>query len=100
MQRQDEQGIHVEPDDVDLCAACHTSGDGDHWIDCDICHNWFHIRCAGIKMDRLQIPLENFVCKLRIVVLLHDVSRYFFADVTLLLLPTCSAFITRNSWYK
>lgn len=41
------------------CLKCHRGVDNLIMIDCDICHQWFHIRCVSISPE--QIPL-NWSC--------------------------------------
>ena len=53
----------------DLCSCCQqASTDGDQWLQCSICHRWYHRYCAEITDDaewiRLQQPDVEFRCHL------------------------------------
>jgi F-box/leucine-rich repeat protein 10/11 len=56
----------VEPDII--CAGCNSSdsettiGDGEQWIRCDGCMEWYHYVCAGFKSEREVRDVDKFYC--------------------------------------
>jgi len=53
---------------VTICAGCHSTdsltsiGDGEQWISCDGCKEWFHYSCAGFKSEREVRAIDKFYC--------------------------------------
>lgn len=53
------------------CAACNLDraptdiGDDAEvtWVNCDGCHRWFHIVCAGFKNNREIRTVDKFICR-------------------------------------
>jgi len=56
----------AEPDTI--CAGCNSSdsettiGDGEQWIRCDGCKEWYHYVCAGFKSEREVRDVDKFYC--------------------------------------
>jgi F-box/leucine-rich repeat protein 10/11 len=54
---------------VTICAGCHSTdsatsiGDGEQWISCDGCKEWFHYACAGFKSQREVRAIDKFYCE-------------------------------------
>ncbi|PVH94255.1 hypothetical protein DM02DRAFT_539866 [Periconia macrospinosa] len=59
---------HVSFDPVTICAGCNSSdsetriGDGEQWIRCDGCKEWYHYVCAGFKSEREVRDVDKFYC--------------------------------------
>jgi F-box/leucine-rich repeat protein 10/11 len=57
----------VEQPDL-ICAACKLSesevkvGDGEQWIGCDGCKEWYHYACAGFNSEREVRDVNKFYC--------------------------------------
>jgi F-box/leucine-rich repeat protein 10/11 len=57
----------VEPELI--CAACKSSesmvkvGDGEQWIGCDGCKEWYHYPCAGFNSEREVREVNKFYCE-------------------------------------
>lgn len=57
----------VEPDTI--CAGCNSSdsttmiGDGEQWIRCDGCKEWYHYACAGFSSEREVRDVDKFYCE-------------------------------------
>ena len=57
----------VEPDLI--CASCKSSdsevkvGDGEQWIGCDGCKEWYHYACAGFNSEREVRDVNKFYCE-------------------------------------
>lgn len=53
---------------VTICAGCGSSdsdtmiGDGEQWIRCDGCREWYHFVCAGFKSEREVRDVDKFYC--------------------------------------
>ncbi|PSN64583.1 hypothetical protein BS50DRAFT_576024 [Corynespora cassiicola Philippines] len=53
---------------ITVCAGCHSSdshtvlGDGEQWISCDGCKEWYHFVCAGFKSEREVRDVDKFYC--------------------------------------
>ncbi|KAH8719518.1 hypothetical protein GQ44DRAFT_658938 [Phaeosphaeriaceae sp. PMI808] len=51
-----------------ICAACKSSdsevkvGDGEQWIGCDGCKEWYHYACAGFSSEREVREVNKFYC--------------------------------------
>jgi F-box/leucine-rich repeat protein 10/11 len=51
-----------------ICAACKSSdsevkvGDGEQWIGCDGCKEWYHYACAGFNSEREVRDVNKFYC--------------------------------------
>jgi F-box/leucine-rich repeat protein 10/11 len=51
-----------------ICAACKHSeseikvGDGEQWIGCDGCKEWYHYACAGFSSEREVRDVNKFYC--------------------------------------
>ncbi|KAF2005852.1 hypothetical protein P154DRAFT_518104 [Amniculicola lignicola CBS 123094] len=51
-----------------ICAGCHSSdsetliGEGEQWINCDGCKEWFHFACAGFSTLREVRDIDKFYC--------------------------------------
>ncbi|KAK9976532.1 hypothetical protein ABG768_021737 [Culter alburnus] len=63
--RQKKQAAPVTDDDGEHCALCRRvvppgSGDEaiDEWVQCDLCHLWFHLQCTGVE----QVPDTAWLC--------------------------------------
>lgn len=58
----------VSLDPVTICAGCNSSdseariGDGEQWIRCDGCKEWYHFVCAGFKSEREVRDVDKFYC--------------------------------------
>jgi F-box/leucine-rich repeat protein 10/11 len=59
----------LAPEQPDLiCAACKSSdseikvGDGEQWIGCDGCKEWYHYACAGFSSEREVRDVNKFYC--------------------------------------
>ncbi|KAF9696810.1 hypothetical protein EKO04_005423 [Ascochyta lentis] len=56
-----------EPDLI--CASCKSSdsevkvGDGEQWIGCDGCKEWYHYACAGFNSEREVRDVNKFYCE-------------------------------------
>jgi F-box/leucine-rich repeat protein 10/11 len=54
---------------VTICAGCHSTdsltsiGDGEQWISCDGCKEWFHYACVGFKSEREVRVIDKFYCE-------------------------------------
>lgn len=65
--RQPTKKAVVEPPDL-ICAACKSSdsevkvGDGEQWIGCDGCKEWYHYACAGFNSEREVRDVNKFYC--------------------------------------
>lgn len=52
-----------------ICAACKSSesetkvGDGEQWIGCDGCKEWYHYACAGFNSEREVREVNKFYCE-------------------------------------
>lgn len=52
-----------------ICAACNSSesetkvGDGEQWIGCDGCKEWYHYPCAGFNSEREVREVNKFYCE-------------------------------------
>ncbi|KAK9957712.1 hypothetical protein ABG768_011935 [Culter alburnus] len=64
--RQKQQAAPLTDDDGEHCALCHRvvppgSGDEaiDEWVQCDLCHLWFHLRCTGVE----EVPDTAWLCQ-------------------------------------
>jgi F-box/leucine-rich repeat protein 10/11 len=57
----------IEPDLI--CAACNSTesdikiGDGEQWIGCDGCKEWYHYPCAGFNSEREVREVNKFYCE-------------------------------------
>ncbi|EMD66310.1 hypothetical protein COCSADRAFT_84394 [Bipolaris sorokiniana ND90Pr] len=57
----------VEPELI--CASCKSSesvvkvGDGEQWIGCDGCKEWYHYPCAGFNSEREVREVNKFYCE-------------------------------------
>ena len=57
----------AEPDLI--CASCKSSdsevkvGDGEQWIGCDGCKEWYHYACAGFNSEREVRDVNKFYCE-------------------------------------
>ncbi|KAH7410452.1 hypothetical protein DE146DRAFT_644993 [Phaeosphaeria sp. MPI-PUGE-AT-0046c] len=57
----------VEQPDL-ICAACKSSdsevkvGDGEQWVGCDGCKEWYHYACAGFNSEREVRDVNKFYC--------------------------------------
>ncbi|KAH6851569.1 hypothetical protein BKA58DRAFT_71810 [Alternaria rosae] len=57
----------VEPELI--CAHCKSSesptkiGDGEQWIGCDGCKEWYHYPCAGFNSEREVREVNKFYCE-------------------------------------
>jgi F-box/leucine-rich repeat protein 10/11 len=57
----------IEQPDL-ICAACKSSdseikvGDGEQWIGCDGCKEWYHYACAGFSSEREVRDVNKFYC--------------------------------------
>jgi F-box/leucine-rich repeat protein 10/11 len=57
----------IEPDLI--CATCKSSesdikiGDGEQWIGCDGCKEWYHYPCAGFNSEREVREVNKFYCE-------------------------------------
>jgi len=53
---------------VTICAGCNSSdsettiGDGEQWIRCDGCKEWYHFVCAGFQNEREVRDVDKFYC--------------------------------------
>jgi F-box/leucine-rich repeat protein 10/11 len=51
-----------------ICASCKSSdsavkvGDGEQWIGCDGCKEWYHYACAGFSSEREVRDVNKFYC--------------------------------------
>lgn len=51
-----------------ICAACNSNesevkvGDGEQWIGCDGCKQWYHYACAGFSSEREVRDVNKFYC--------------------------------------
>jgi F-box/leucine-rich repeat protein 10/11 len=67
-QRQSSKAVTKELEPATICAGCHSSdsatsiGDGEQWISCDGCKEWFHYSCAGFKSEREVREIDKFYC--------------------------------------
>jgi F-box/leucine-rich repeat protein 10/11 len=58
---------NAEPDLI--CASCKSSdsevkvGDGEQWIGCDGCKEWYHYACAGFNSEREVRDVNKFYCE-------------------------------------
>ncbi|KAL6704133.1 JmjC domain-containing histone demethylation protein 1 [Coniothyrium glycines] len=58
----------IEQPDL-ICAACKSSeseikvGDGEQWIGCDGCKEWYHYACAGFNSEREVRDVNKFYCE-------------------------------------
>ncbi|KAF2742720.1 hypothetical protein M011DRAFT_462275 [Sporormia fimetaria CBS 119925] len=65
-----DSGIEIsnEISQTTICAGCRSSdsatsiGDGEQWISCDGCKEWFHYACAGFKSEREVRVIDKFYC--------------------------------------
>ncbi len=62
--RQKQQAL-PPAEDGEHCALCHRvvppgSGDEaiDEWVQCDLCHLWFHLECAELE----EVPVTDWLC--------------------------------------
>lgn len=52
-----------------ICASCKSSdsevkvGDGEQWIGCDGCKEWYHYACAGFNSEREVRDVNKFYCE-------------------------------------
>lgn len=51
-----------------VCAGCKFSrnslnGEGESWISCNGCKEWFHFACAGFKSEREVRNVDKFYCR-------------------------------------
>lgn len=66
--RQPTKKAAVEQPDL-ICAACKSSdsevkvGDGEQWIGCDGCKEWYHYACAGFSSEREVRDVNKFYCE-------------------------------------
>ncbi|KAF2134584.1 hypothetical protein P153DRAFT_278420 [Dothidotthia symphoricarpi CBS 119687] len=66
--RQSSKKPAVEQPDL-ICAACKSSdsevkvGDGEQWIGCDGCKEWYHYACAGFSSEREVRDVNKFYCE-------------------------------------
>ncbi|EUC37318.1 hypothetical protein COCCADRAFT_23035 [Bipolaris zeicola 26-R-13] len=57
----------IEPELI--CASCKSSesaikvGDGEQWIGCDGCKEWYHYPCAGFNSEREVREVNKFYCE-------------------------------------
>ncbi|CAO2654379.1 Nn.00g111120.m01.CDS01 [Neocucurbitaria sp. VM-36] len=62
-----KKGLVEQPDLI--CAACKSSesevkvGDGEQWIGCDGCKEWYHYACAGFNSEREVRDVNKFYCE-------------------------------------
>ncbi|KAJ4375294.1 JmjC domain-containing histone demethylation protein 1 [Neocucurbitaria cava] len=62
-----QKGLVEQPDLI--CAACKSSesevrvGDGEQWIGCDGCKEWYHYACAGFNSEREVRDVNKFYCE-------------------------------------
>lgn len=60
--------VAVEQPDL-ICAACKSSeseikvGDGEQWVGCDGCKEWYHYACAGFNSEREVRDVNKFYCE-------------------------------------
>ncbi|KAH4078178.1 hypothetical protein HBI56_226790 [Parastagonospora nodorum] len=65
--RQPAKKTAVEQPDL-ICAACKSTeseikvGDGEQWIGCDGCKEWYHYACAGFNSEREVRDVNKFYC--------------------------------------
>ncbi|KAI8939044.1 hypothetical protein NX059_004882 [Plenodomus lindquistii] len=58
----------IEQPDL-ICAACKSTeseirvGDGEQWIGCDGCKEWYHYACAGFGSEREVRDVNKFYCE-------------------------------------
>ncbi|KAF2649297.1 hypothetical protein K491DRAFT_208639 [Lophiostoma macrostomum CBS 122681] len=68
-QRRRSKAAAKELEQATICAGCHSSdsvtsiGDGEQWISCDGCKEWFHYSCAGFKSEREVREVDKFYCE-------------------------------------
>ncbi|KAH7354587.1 hypothetical protein BKA66DRAFT_430417 [Pyrenochaeta sp. MPI-SDFR-AT-0127] len=66
--RQPPRKSTVEQPEL-ICAACKSSesgikvGDGEQWIGCDGCKEWYHYACAGFNSEREVRDVNKFYCE-------------------------------------
>ena len=59
--------VPIEPDLI--CASCKSTesdikiGDGEQWIGCDGCKEWYHYPCAGFNSEREVREVNKFYCE-------------------------------------
>jgi F-box/leucine-rich repeat protein 10/11 len=64
--RPTKKALPEQPDLI--CAACKLSesetkvGDGEQWIGCDGCKEWYHYACAGFSSEREVRDVNKFYC--------------------------------------
>lgn len=57
-----------EAPQLTICAGCNSTdsltsiGDGEQWISCDGCKEWFHYSCVGFKSEREVRAIDKFYC--------------------------------------
>lgn len=67
IQRPNRKSRNEQPDLI--CAACKSSdsevkvGDGEQWIGCDGCKEWYHYACAGFNSEREVREINKFYCE-------------------------------------
>jgi F-box/leucine-rich repeat protein 10/11 len=75
--RSAQETVNEQPELI--CAACKSSesevkvGDGEQWIGCDGCKEWYHYACAGFNSEREVRDVNKFYC---------DPCRPKFGDTT------------------
>ncbi|KAH7080766.1 hypothetical protein FB567DRAFT_112762 [Paraphoma chrysanthemicola] len=66
LRRPGKKAVIEQPDLI--CASCHSSdsevkvGDGEQWIGCDGCKEWYHYACAGFNSEREVRDVNKFYC--------------------------------------
>jgi hypothetical protein len=49
-----------------LYCKCHQASGAINMIQCDECHNWYHVKCVGLSSSKFHIlcrPGQSFVCE-------------------------------------
>jgi F-box/leucine-rich repeat protein 10/11 len=66
LRRPTKKAVVEQPDLI--CAKCKSSdseikvGDGEQWIGCDGCKEWYHYACAGFNSEREVRDVNKFYC--------------------------------------
>jgi F-box/leucine-rich repeat protein 10/11 len=66
LHRPNNKTVLEQPDLI--CAACKSFdsevkvGDGEQWIGCDGCKEWYHYACAGFNSEREVRDVNKFYC--------------------------------------
>ena len=48
-------------DDNALCKKCRSS-EGERWISCDVCDNWYHMNCVGLSCTPEMMEAHEWMC--------------------------------------